>query len=459
MRFSSPQHNKPSKSWPKSLRRFAFLLLPVVLLVILLIAAAPGAIQREHKYREAVSLLQDGNITEAEQILSQIPTYRDSNALLNQEIPYRQAVNLFNAAKESDTSQLESAGFSDADLNKDTTVSMLLYQAASERFVNLQDYKDADSLAFECINGIETEKQRLIEELRAANQQKYDSACALLNDNAYSDAFELFRSLGGFSDSADMMTECKYRKALSIYDFLCRYDVSRISASITIEPGKSTVFSLSSEEALRLGSECVDELRLCNGKDQTDIRLSDTPDLQLIPLKDALSEFLLSLGSYKDSMDYLPLIEEQTDYTRDFFMLCSAGSLNEAKTWLDNFSGVFPDRERWSDLLDMYLPYCGNWDLYLGDSGLLAYSVGQSFTCMTVTSKVMLTHEDATLRLSFGEGNLVNFDLPSSLGETLFINPYLDSGIYMAAINNRHLVYMLYNQDWTLLSSCDYIPS
>ena len=149
MRFSSPQHNKPSKSWPKSLRRFAFLLLPVVLLVILLIAAAPGAIQREHKYREAVSLLQDGNLTEAEQILSQIPTYRDSNALLNQEIPYRQAVNLFNAAKESDTSQLESAGFSDADLNKDTTVSMLLYQAASERFVNLQDYKDAHSLAFE----------------------------------------------------------------------------------------------------------------------------------------------------------------------------------------------------------------------------------------------------------------------------------------------------------------------
>ena len=136
MRFSSPQHNKPSKSWPKSLRRFAFLLLPVVLLVILLIAAAPGAIQREHKYREAVSLLQDGNLTEAEQILSQIPTYRDSNALLNQEIPYRQAVNLFNAAKESDTSQLESAGFSDADLNKDTTVSMLLYQAASERLVN-----------------------------------------------------------------------------------------------------------------------------------------------------------------------------------------------------------------------------------------------------------------------------------------------------------------------------------
>ena len=176
-------------------------------------------------------------------------------------------------------------------------------------------------------------------------------------------------------------------------------------------------------------------------------------------MKDALSELFVSLGNYSDSASYPDKINEVTDYTRDFFMLCSVGDLSGAKNWLISYQGLFPDRERWLDLLEMYLPYCGNWAVYLGDAHLLPYTLGQNFAAMSISSRVILTKEEVWLRISFGEGNAYQFDLPSNYGETLFINPDLDSGIYMAALNNSHFVYMRYNSNWELLSSCDFIRS
>ena len=447
------------KSGLSSRLKLTIILVPVALLIVLIIAAMPGAIMRERQYRDAASLLADGDLAAAEGAFSEIPAYRDSDEMVSYEIPYLRACRIFEAAQISDVSMLEEAGIDSGEITDDMTAAMLLYQEAADRFHALGNYRDSIDLEQRCQDGIKAEKSRLEKEAHDRKQQKYDTAMELLEAGSYAEASSQFRTLSGFSNSDEMVLECLYRKAVSLYQFVSRYDVSRIYASISIEPDQTSIFSLPADEALRLGSGCVEDLRAACGQDLTDVRLEDEPDSSLPTLKEALIELFRSLGEYSDSASFPTKIDSITDYTRDFYMLCSTGDLRAAKTWLNEFQGVFPDRDRWSGLLDLYLPYCGSWVLYLGDSTLLAYSVGQSFPCMSVSSRVILTEDDVFLRLSFGESASVNFDLPSNYGEALFVNKEPETGIYMAALNNGHFVFMLYDSDWNLISSSDYIPA
>ena len=438
-------------------------IIPAVLLVILLIAAAPGAVYREHHYRSAMNALHEGDLTTAQELLSDIPMYRDSETVLNCEIPYQEADRLMNAAKSGDSSMLEDAGFSSADLNDDTTVAMLLYRAAGDAFDALGDYKDSTSRAEECRVGAEAEVQMLREqaeeELRRQHQETYDHAVDLLESGAYSEALSEFESLEDFSDSKKMASECLYRKAVALYQFLTHYDVSRIYAGISTDLNGISVFSLPTAQALRLGSSFVDELRAACGKDKSDIRLEDTPGSSLSLLKDALTEMFRSLGDYSDSASYPQRIAEATDYTRDFFMLCSTGDLYGAQSWLYAFDGEFSERDKWQGLLDLYLPYCGNWVLYSGSPDLLPYMVDQSFSALSMSSRVILTRDSALLRISFGDEQEYSIDLPCELGDTKFVSD-LDTGFYMAALNNiNHFVYHRYDSDWNPISSCEYSPA
>ena len=444
-------------------KKYLIFIIPAILLVILLIAAAPGAVYREHHYRAAMNALHDGDLNTAQELLSDIPMYRDSETILNREIPYLEAGRLMEAAKTGDSSMLEAAGFSSSDLRDDTTAAMLLYRAAGEAFDALGDYRDSASRAEECRDGADAEVRRLREqaeeELRRQHQETYDHASALLESGAYSEALSVFESLGDFSDSEDMVSECIYRKAVGLYQFLTHYDVSRIYTGISTDPNGTSVFSLPTSEALRLGSSFVDELRAACGKDKSDIRLEDTPGGSLSLLKDALTEMFRSLGDYRDSASYPQLIAEATDYTRDFFMLCSTGDLYGAQSWLYDFDGEFADRDKWQELLNLYLPYCGSWVLYSGSPDLLPFTVDESFSALSMSSRVILTKDTALLRLSFGDELEYSIDLPCDLGDTKFVFD-LDTGFYMAALNNiNHFVYHRYDSDWNPLSSCEYTPA
>ena len=444
-------------------KKYLIFIIPAILLAVLLIAAAPGAVYREHHYRTAMNALHAGDLSTAQELLSDIPMYRDSETILNREIPYQEAARLMDAAKAGDSSLLETAGFSSADLKDDTTVSMLLYRAAGDAFDALGDYRDSVSRAEECREGADAEvrmlREQAAEELRQQQQEIYDQASALLESGAYSEALSIFESLEDFSDSRKMVSECRYRKAVALYQFLTHYDVSRIYAGISTDPNGTSVFSLPTSEALRLGSSFVDELRAACGKDKSDIRLEDAPGSNLALLKDALTEMFRSLGDYSDSASYPQLIAEATDYTRDFFMLCSTGDLYGAQSWLNAFDGEFTDRERWQGLLNLYLPYCGNWALYSGSPDLLPFTVGQNFSALSVSSRVILTRDAALLRISFGDEQEYSVDLPCELGDTKFVST-MDTGFYMAALNNiNHFVYHRYDADWNPLSSCEYIQS
>lgn len=444
-------------------KKYLIFVIPAVLLVILLIAAAPGAVYREHHYRTAMDALHEGDLTTARDLLEDIPMYRDSETIRTCEIPYQEAERLMEAAKAGDSSMLEDAGFSSADLGEDTTAAMLLYRAAGEAFDALGDYRDSVSRAAECRDGAEAEarmlREQAEEELRRQHQETYDHAASLLDSGAYSEALSVFESLGDFSDSRKMASECLYRKAVALYQFLTHYDVSRIYAGISTDPNGTSVFSLPTSEALRLGSSFVDELRAACGKDKSDIRLEDAPGGSLSLLKDALTEMFRSLGDYSDSASYPQLIAEATDYTRDFFMLCSTGDLYGAQAWLYAFDGEFAERDKWQGLLDLYLPFCGNWVLYSGSPDLLPFMVDQSFSALSMSSRVILTRETALLRLSFGDELEYSIDLPCELGDTRFVSD-LDTGFYLAALNNiNHFVYHRYDANWNPISSCEYTPA
>ena len=434
-------------------RRFPFkaiaLLLPFILLLSLLAGTVPGALRRERIYQNAVSALNAGRLSQAEELLNEIPSYRNSDELLNKEIPYQQALNLLNDAEiERSSVPIVNSSFlfsEEADLPR----SILLFQNAAEAFEALSAYRDSNDKVSYCKKSIE---EIIIEQKQAV----YDEACSLLESLHYMEAKSIFTSLSGYADSETMMKECAYRKAVSLFRFLQIYDVSRIYAYFSEDNSEPSILSLSSEEALRLGSGCITELRSACGEDSTDIRLEDSPTDRLVSFKDALLDLFTALGNYKDAADYPAKIEEETDYTREFFMLCSTGDLHAASRWLNNYDGVFPDREIWENYLDIYLPYCADWKLYLGDSTLIPFSVGQSFSCMDASSRVLLEDNAAVLRISFGDGNSLTYDLPSELGETLFINTESEQYGFMAAItNNERFAYMCYS-DGKLLSSCEY---
>ena len=180
-------------------KKYLIFIIPAILLLVLLIAAVPGAVYREHHYRSALNALHEGDLSAAQELLSDIPLYRDSETILNREILYIEADRLMNAAESGDISMLETAGYSAEDLSEDTTVAMLLYRAAGEAFNALGDYKDSPSRAEECQAGVDREVRMLHDQaeeaLRLQHQETYDRAFALLESGAYSEAHSAFESV------------------------------------------------------------------------------------------------------------------------------------------------------------------------------------------------------------------------------------------------------------------------
>ena len=76
---------------------------------------------------------------------------------------------------------------------------------------------------------------------------------------------------------------------------------------------------------------------------------------------------------------------------------------------------------------------------------------------MSTFTRVILTRDSALLRLSFGPNQEYSIDLPCELGDTMFVTE-LETGYYMAALNNGHFVYHRYDIKWNPLSSCDFLP-
>lgn len=291
------------------------------------------------------------------------------------------------------------------------------------------------------------------EEKREAD---YQEAVELLDAKGYSAARAAFLRLAGYKGSDQFAQEAVYRKAVALYEFIEKYDERDIYALLSMDPSGTNRFSLSTAKALDLGSTAVTSLRAACGKDSVDITMEDAPSEGLKPLASCVKEFFSLLADYKDSATYLESLTELTDYTRDFYMLCEAGDIYGAYDWLQNYAGEFPGRSHWLQLLDLYKPFCSDWDLFSGDLTLLPLTVGREFPCTSFNSRVMIQGDYATLRMLVREGESeYNVDLVSETGATNF--GYSEGGTFYSAIINQldHLAYLKF-WDGQIISSCEY---
>ena len=284
----------------------------------------------------------------------------------------------------------------------------------------------------------------------------YDAAVAMLEAGRYSEARSAFLGMSGYENSEELAREAVYRKAMALYSFIEQYDERDIYASLSMDPTVINRLSLSSQKALDLGSPVVDTLRAACGGDLVDLTLADSPSEGLRPLANCVKDLFSYLDSYRDSADRIASLDVLTDYTRDFYMLCEAGDIFSAYNWLENYSGDFPGRDHWLQLLELYKPYCDDWVLDSGDPTLLPLIVGNAFPAMSFNSRVILSGDTATLRflVSNTEAELV-VDFLAETGTLNFTSADETYGYYALVSQVDHMAFLKY-YNGSMLGSCEY---
>ena len=364
------EYRQRRKKWLKA----AVVIVPLLILAAGLLKVMPDYLQQKQDYRRAQDLLAIGSYEEASEAFTALGNYQDSAEQAEKNVPYQRALGILSAADANDASALRMIGKSRADLSDQVSAAMLLYQAALEEFQALDGYRDSAACVIRCRDGIAMQEH-------AVMQNAYDEAMALLDDQYYSQALLQFQALNGYEGSDDMVKESVYRKALGLYDFICHYDVRQVCADLSITPERGSSIVIPKDAALSMGSQCVPDLYAACGNDPVDISLSDEPGQSMKPLADCVTELFEQLGDYRDSADCIAGIQEATDYTRDFYMLCETGDLYSALEWLETYEGEFEDRDLWHARLELYLPFCTGWSLYSGDATVIPLTVWRGGKC------------------------------------------------------------------------------
>ena len=431
----------------KKLLLTAGIVLPILILVIGLLIAVPKELERQSVYDGAQRLAALGEFNAARAIFVSLEDYRDSREMAGDGLDYLSALALLQSAEADDASALQRIGHTRADLNEDTTAAILLYEAAQAQFEALGGYRDSEALARRCAESLAACREAL-------RQAAFDRASALLEAGKLSEARAAYLALGAEEEAKEPV----YRKAAALTSFIHTYNIRGIYASLSMSPGSRSSFSMSKEKALTLGSQSVQDLLASCGEDGTALELEDTPGGGLVPLDEAVKALIADIEGYKDTDGLLAVIEEATDYTREFFTLCENGDLPGAYEWLLGYEGTLPNREQWLADLTLYMPFCRNWEFYLGDNGLIPYSAGQSGECGKLHSRVLLRGDTAILRLSDAERDC-SVELTAPRGEVRFFNREQEGVFYLAVVTNSgYLSYLYYRDSGSIITSCEYEP-
>ena len=427
----------------KKLMTGAAVVLPVLILVIGLLIAVPREIERKNLYEGAQWLAGVGEFDAARETYLSLGDYRDSAEMAGVGLDYLRACELRRRAEQNDPSALQMIGRTRADLNEDTSAAMLLYEAAQREFEALGDYKDSAAQAARCADGLTT--SRLL-----VQQAAYDRANTLLESGRLSEAYQAYMELG----DQEQACEPVYRKAKALTEFIRRYNIRGVYASLSMEPDDMTRFSMPKDTALTLGSQSVADLLASGGEDPAELQLEDEPAPWMLPLDQAVIELLQSIRNYKDCTELLQAIDNATDLTHEFFTLCENGDISGAYDWLRQYGGSFENREAWMSDLELYLPFCADWALYLGDATVIPLTVGHDGRCTSFRARVRIQDGVATLRLT-DIANDYSVELHADQGSDRFTND--DNGHCLVVITNAgHFSYLKYNAKGDLASSCEY---
>lgn len=437
---------KRRQKWLKA----AVVIVPLLILSAGLLKVMPGYLQQKRDYRSAEALLAAGYYEEASKAFTALGNYRDSLEQAEKNIPYQRALDLMVRADNNDAAALRLIGKSRADLTDRVTAGMLLYQAALEEFEALDGYRESGECIARCREGIAEQEHAIL-------QGEYENAMQLLEAGNFSQARQQFLALRDYEDSAEMAKEAIYRKARGLYDYICHYDVRKVYADLSISPDRGSSFVIPKDAALSMGSQCVSDLYASCGNDPADVNLTGVPGESMQPLAVCVTQLFEQLEGYRDSADCLAGIQDATDYTKDFYLLCETGDLQSALEWLDTYEGEFHDRDLWQARLELYLPFCTSWSLYSGDATVIPLTVWRSGKCTGCTTRVLLTRESNTLRLSANDGEEYYFDLYADQDDTFFSNYDDPAYNYVLVINNvGRMSYLKYDTAGNLVTSCEY---
>ncbi len=439
----------------KKLLRIASVAVPVLILAVILLITVPPRAAKMRAYSSASSMLTAGQYDEAAAAFTALGDYRDSVEQASMNVPYMRAMHMMDLARTRDEGGLAFIGKRAEDVPQeeygDGGTAALLYQTAQTVFKGLGEYKNSVPLSQQCqteLDALRLEKQRT----------DYTVATKLLEAGMYSQAREAFLALGDFEDSADMTKEAVYQKALRLYGFTEKYKVRYLYSKLSADAGTHSVFSISTERALEIGSDAIGELRDACGGDGSDIRLEDGPTSDLRPMLKDLEELFASLGDYKDSQDYAEKLRLAQDYTRPFFQLCEEGDVYGAYDWLMAYEEEFDDRERWLELLELYKTFCGTWTLYSGDPTLVPMSAGAEGPCKHISTGVTVALDQIVLHIRSDEDPAFHVELHTDPESLSFVNDS-ESGVrYYSNISIAgRLAYMkYYTTSDGMAGSCDY---
>lgn len=422
----------------------AAIIVPLLILAIGLLIEVPKQMERKNLYEAGMRLAGSGDYEEALATFETLGDYLDSREMAEQGVAYLRAGELMRRAGQDDASALQSIGRTRSDLNEETNAAMLLYEAAQKEYEALGDYKDSREKAEACAAALAGEREAL-------EQARLAEADALLAGGQYSAARAAYLALG----AGDKAQEAVYRKVSALTSYIEHNNIQGVYASLSMEADGRSLFSMSKDKALALGSQSVADLLACCGEDLVDLQLEDTPPAGLLPLDEAVRALIGSIEGYRDTAKLLDTITEATDYTRAFYTLCENGDLAGAYEWLQAYEGEFENREQWLADLELYIPYCAEWELYLGDATVIPLTVGRGDKCMVFRSRVLLKNGNVVLRLSDAGGEY-SVDLRAEPGSGRFTIEE-ENVLYLCLINNYgHMAYFKYRNGGILASSCEY---
>lgn len=437
------QLKEDRRSLTKQLVLGAALVLPLLILVIGLLIAVPREIERKNLYEGAQWLAGIGEFDAARETYASLGDYRDSAEMAGPGIDYLHACEVRRRAEQNDPSALQMVGHTRSDLNDETSAAMLLYEAAQQEFEALGDYKDSAELAARCAEGLTASRLLM-------RQAAFDRANSLMESGKLSAARLAFLDLGEETQACEPI----YRKAAALTEYIRHYNIRGIYASLSMDPEQSSYFSMPKDKALNLGSQSVADLLAAGGEDPAEMQLEEEPGPDMLPLDEAVIALIGSIEGYPGTEELLAAIEDATDLTHDFYTLCESGDIPAAYEWLTGFDGEFENREAWMHDLELYLPFCGEWSLYMGDATVIPLTIGENTSCKNFFTRVRIQSGVATLRVTDVTGGY-SVELQADQGDDRFVND--ENGHCLVMINGvGHFIYMKYNARGELASSCEY---
>lgn len=430
----------------------AAVLIPLLIAATVYFTTVPKMQAQVDAYNHAVSLLQNGQYDQAKKAFADLGDYEDSREQAIYNVDYEKAKYVMQGAQNDSMDVFLALGMKRSQLAPDETVSVALYKAAMEMFAALPGYKDCDAQH-------DIAKAAIDQHYAALKQAEYDAAVALLEERRYLEARDAFAAMGDYQDCPELMQECLYLRACALTDLAEQYSLQGVYSALSSESTQASVIYISPAAFSQLGTVISTAFREI--LQNVDIKLEEVPDSGFLPICSDISALFAALGDYKDSQEKIARLAELGDYTKPFYALCREGRLPEAYQWLDSYQEEFPGREQWLSALSTYIPYCGVWDLNLGDPTLIPMTVGVEFPCNSFRSVVIIQDYVITLRLYINGSSEIYIDLPLAEDGKSFVFNHDGMNNYIAALgHNGKFNYSCYNafsQVPRLQSSCEYV--